>query len=112
MTVSEAVGEVTDADFEAEVVQADRLVLVDMWAPWCGPCRMVEPVLEELAEANGDRVKICRLNVDENLQTAAEYGISAIPTVILFADGKEADRLIGVQTKQAYQAAVDKAADR
>lgn len=110
--MSGAVGEVTDANFEAEVLQADRPVLVDMWAPWCGPCRMVEPVLEELAEANGGRIKVCRLNVDQNPQTAAEYGITAIPTVMLFADGKEADRLIGVQTKRAYQAAVDKAAGR
>jgi len=108
--VSEAVSEVTDANWQSEVLDADRPVLVDLWAPWCGPCHMVTPVLEELAEANADKVKVVKLNVDENRETAAKYGINAIPTVILFADGKEADRFIGVQTKQTYQAAMDEVA--
>ena len=105
------VQEVTDQDFETLVLQSDLPVLVDFWAPWCGPCRMVSPVLEELAAENEGKVKLCKMNVDENTETAAKFGIAAIPSVFLFKDGKGLSdkRLVGVKPKQVYQAAIDEA---
>lgn len=108
--MAENVIEVTDDNFKAEVLEADQPVVVDMWAPWCGPCRFVTPIMEELAEENESKAKICKLNVDENQDTAQEYGITAIPSVILFQNGEEQDRMVGVQKKQAYQDAIDKLA--
>ena len=104
--------EVTDQDFETVVLQSDVPVLVDLWAPWCGPCRMVSPVLEELAQENADKVKVCKLNVDENNGTAARFAVTAIPTVLAFSDGEHlADkRMVGVQPKRQYQAVIDELA--
>ena len=101
--------DVTDAQFEEQVLKSDVPVLVDMWAPWCGPCRMVGPVIEEIAEANAGAVKTCKLNVDDNPDTASKYGITAIPTVLFFKNGKEVQklRMIGAQPKTQYQKAVD-----
>jgi thioredoxin 1 len=103
--------EVTDATFEGEVLKSDLPVMVDMWAPWCGPCRMVSPVIEQLAQENAGKVKCCKLNVDDSPATAGKYGINAIPTILFFAKGKEVERLrlIGVQPKAAYQKALDEA---
>src|SRR5690349_11474127 len=92
---------ITDQSFERDVLQTSgRPVLVDCWAPWCGPCRMVAPVLDQLAaESNGD-YRIAKLNVDENPQTSSRFQISSIPTMLIFKDGKLIDRLIGAQPKQ------------
>jgi len=93
---------ITDQTFEREVVQArGRPVLVDCWAPWCGPCRMIAPILDELAAESAGRYRIAKLNVDENPQTASRFNIASIPTMLIFKDGKLIDRLIGAQPKQA-----------
>jgi len=108
--VSEAVVEVTDETFESEVLKSELPVAVDMWAPWCGPCRMVSPTIEELASENSGKLKTCKMNVDENQEAAARYGISAIPSVLFFKDGAEVQnlRMIGAQPKSEYQKAIDK----
>ena len=98
-----AVGKVSDASFEAEVLKATGPVVVDFWAEWCGPCRMIGPALEEIAGAMGDKVKILKLNVDENPGTAAKYGIMSIPTLMLFKNGEVASRQVGVAPKQKLQ---------
>ena len=93
---------ITDQTFEREVVQATaRPVLVDCWAPWCGPCRMVGPIMDQLAAESQGHYRIAKLNVDDNPQTAARFQISSIPTMLIFKDGKLIDRLIGAQSKQA-----------
>jgi thioredoxin 1 len=109
--MSGAVIELTDKTFEQEVLKSDVAVMVDMWAPWCGPCRMVSPVIDKLAEENAGKIKACKVNVDDNPETASKFGITAIPTVLLFKGGKELQRLrmVGVQPKAAYQAAIDEA---
>ena len=92
----------TDQSFEPEVLQAKgRPVLVDCWAPWCGPCRIIGPVMDQLAAESQGRYRIAKLNVDENPQTAARYQIASIPTMLIFKDGKLIDRIIGAQPKQA-----------
>jgi thioredoxin 1 len=93
-----AINEVTDTNFQAEVIESDQPVLVDFWAPWCGPCRAVAPVLEEIAGERSD-VKIVKLNTDENQQAAAAYGVISIPTMILFKNGGEAHRVVGAYPK-------------
>ncbi len=90
---------VNDGNFEKEVLDSSAPVLVDFWAAWCGPCRMVAPELEKLAEEESNRLKVAKLNVDDNRGIAARYGISSIPTMILFKDGKEQKRLIGARSK-------------
>lgn len=93
---------ITDQTFEREALQTrGRPVLVDCWAPWCGPCRMIAPVLDQLAAESQGRYRIAKLNVDENPQTASRFQISSIPTMLIFKDGKLIDRLIGAQPKQA-----------
>ena len=90
--------EVTDNNFQAEVLEADKPVLVDFWAAWCGPCRVVAPVLEEIASERSD-VRIVKLNVDDNQQTAARYGVMSIPTMILFKNGQPAETIVGALPK-------------
>ncbi len=100
---------VTDANFQAEVVESDTPVLVDFWAPWCGPCRMVAPVLEEIAGERGDALKIVKLNVDENQQTAATFEVLSIPTLILFRNGAVAKKVIGAYPKKRLEAELEPA---
>ena len=91
--------EVTDSNFQAEVIESETATLVDFWAPWCGPCRMVGPVLEEIA-AERDDLKVVKLNVDDNQRTAAAYQVLSIPTMILFRNGVEAKTLVGALPKK------------
>jgi thioredoxin 1 len=97
------VGKVSDANFETEVLQSKEPVVVDFWAEWCGPCRMIAPALEEISGSLGDKVKIVKLNVDENPGTAQKYGIMSIPTLMLFKDGQLASRQVGAAPKQKLE---------
>jgi len=100
----------TDANFQSEVLDSDQPVLVDFWAAWCGPCRVVGPTIEELAHEYDGTVKVGKLNVDENPQSAGGFGISSIPSVLLFKDGKVVETLVGVQPKERYEAALQQVA--
>ena len=94
---------ITDRTFNREVLSFAGPVLVDCWAPWCGPCRMVAPILDELASEYAGRIKITKLNVDENPVTASQYGIQSIPTMLLFKNGEKVNQLVGAQPKQEIE---------
>jgi thioredoxin 1 len=95
--------DINDSNFEDQVLKAEGAVLVDFWAPWCAPCRVVGPVVEEIAESMGDALKVCKMNVDENPVSAQNYGIRAIPTLIVFTGGSEAARIVGVRPKEEIE---------
>ncbi len=99
--------ELTDATFDKEVLNSPIPVLVDFWAPWCGPCRMLGPVVDELAKEYAGKVKVCKLNTDESQDTAGKYQISAIPTILMFKGGKLAQQLVGLQPKEELKRHLD-----
>ena len=103
--------EVTDNDFEKEVIQATKPVLVDFWAPWCGPCRMVAPIVEELAVEYDGRVDFVKLNTDDNPTTAVKYGIRSIPTLLVFKGGKPVGQIIGFRPKSDLKQRLDAVVD-
>ncbi|MCP5158227.1 MAG: thioredoxin TrxA [Gammaproteobacteria bacterium] len=105
--MSEHIVHVTDDTFETEVLKAEQPVLVDYWAEWCGPCRMIAPILDEIATEYGDRVKICKLNVDDNQNTPPKYGIRGIPTLMLFRGGNVEAQKVGAQSKSQLTAFLD-----
>ena len=98
-----AVGKVSDSTFESEVLKSSEPVVVDFWAEWCGPCRMIAPALEEISGAMNGKVKILKLNVDENPATATKYGVMSIPTLMIFKDGQLASRQVGAAPKQKLE---------
>ncbi|MDX1610360.1 MAG: thioredoxin TrxA [Halofilum sp. (in: g-proteobacteria)] len=105
--MSDSIQEVTDDSFEQDVLQSDRPVLVDYWAEWCGPCKAMTPVLEEVAADYGDRMKVAKLNIDENPDTPPRYGIRGIPTLMLFKDGNVEATKVGAVSKSQLAAFID-----
>ncbi len=99
------ISEVTDATFEQEVLRSDRPVVVDFWAPWCGPCRAIAPTMKDMAAEHGDRVKFVKLNVDESPATGARYSVLSIPTLILFDGGEPQQTVIGARSRSHYEQA-------
>ena len=101
--------ELSDDDFQSEVLQASEPVLVDFWAPWCQPCRMIAPLVEELARENAGSLKVAKVNIDNSPSVATQYGVTSIPTLIVFKDGEVVDRFMGIQPKQRLQDAINQA---
>lgn len=105
--MSEDVVVITDANFDAEVSKSNIPVLVDFWAAWCGPCKQLAPVIDELAKEYKGKIKVCKLDTEENNQTPAKFGITAIPTIILFKNGQVVNKMVGVKSKRDLKSALD-----
>ncbi len=101
------VTELTDNQFDDVIHNSDVPVLVDFWAPWCGPCKMIAPITEELANQYGEKAKICKINIDDSRESAMEFGITAIPTIILFKGGQVQNKWVGLTSKKELAAAID-----
>jgi thioredoxin 1 len=108
MAESNGIKQVTDQDFEKTVLQAGKPAFVDFWAPWCGPCRIIGPIVEELAPAFQDRAVITKMNVDDNPEVAQKYGVTSIPTLMMFKDGKLVDRMVGAMPKGELQKFIER----
>lgn len=100
--------DITDSTFEAEVLNSSMPVVVDFWAPWCGPCRKLGPVLDEVAEELGGKIKVVKINTDENLKTAKEYSISGLPSLLVFKGGQAVERLVGLMPKSSIVSNIEK----
>jgi thioredoxin 1 len=105
--MAEGILEIGDGNFESEVLQSEKPVLVDFWAPWCGPCKAIAPVIEDLVSSYGDKIKFTKCNVDDNPVTPGKYGIRAIPTLIFFKEGNVAEQITGMVAKSRLQEALD-----
>ena len=108
MSTQEFVKHANDANFETEVLKGDKVTLVDFWAPWCGPCRALGPVLEEVAAEFRQKVNVVKVNVDENPKTSAQYGVRSIPTLLMIKDGRVKDTVIGLVSKQQLADVIDR----
>ena len=107
--MADTVPEVTDSNFQAEVIESEVPVLVDFWAPWCGPCRMVAPVVEEIAQEKGDQLKVVKLNIDDNQDTAMQFNVLSIPTLMVFKNGEVAKTVVGAYPKRKLEAELEPA---
>jgi len=107
VTMAEIV-DVTDQNFEAEILNSDKPVIIDFWAEWCAPCKQIAPMIQDLAEQYGDRVKIAKMDIDSNPGTPGKYGIRSIPTILSFKDGQVVDQLQGSRPKADFEAAIEK----
>jgi thioredoxin 1 len=108
MAESNGVKQVSDSDFDSAILQGGKPAFVDFWAPWCGPCRIVGPIVEELAPSYKEKAIIAKINVDDNPGIAQRYGVTSIPTLMMFKDGKLVDRAVGAMPKAALQNFIDK----
>jgi len=105
--MAEGIVEATTGNWDSEVLKAAGLVMIDFWAPWCGPCRMISPTVEELAKEYSGKIKVMKLNTDENSEVASKYKIMGIPTIMLFKDGVKVEQIVGVVPKQQLKAKID-----
>jgi thioredoxin 1 len=106
--MSEKVAHITDSSFDQDVLQSQKPVLVDFWAEWCAPCRMIAPMIDAIADEFSASAKVVKLNVDDNTSTAQRYGIKGIPTLILFSEGKEVERVVGAASKESITRMIEK----